>query len=96
MRPRTPGGSEPAKRTLAHDYVELRCRSAFSFLEGASNPEDLAQQAGHQAVIRGSVSTVGPHAQLGHPLRVLVTGVLRLVLLLGAYSHARGHSGSTA
>jgi error-prone DNA polymerase len=23
------------------DYVELRCRSAFSFLEGASNPEDL-------------------------------------------------------
>ncbi|MCC6640064.1 MAG: error-prone DNA polymerase [Deltaproteobacteria bacterium] len=23
-------------------YVELRCRSAFSFLEGASNPEDLA------------------------------------------------------
>ena len=27
------------------DYVELRCRSAFSFLEGASNPEDLAQRA---------------------------------------------------
>src|SRR4029450_6676019 len=33
------------------DYVELRCRSAFSFLEGASNPEDLAERA----------------AQLGHP-----------------------------
>ncbi|HKJ24372.1 MAG TPA: error-prone DNA polymerase [Myxococcota bacterium] len=28
------------------DYVELRCRSAFSFLEGASNPEDLAERAG--------------------------------------------------
>ncbi|MCP5064967.1 MAG: DNA polymerase III subunit alpha, partial [bacterium] len=27
------------------DYVELRCRSAFSFLEGASNPEDLALRA---------------------------------------------------
>ena len=27
------------------DYVELRCRSAFSFLEGASNPEDLVEQA---------------------------------------------------
>jgi len=27
------------------DYVELRCRSAFSFLEGASNPEDLIERA---------------------------------------------------
>ena len=27
------------------DYVELRCRSAFSFLEGASNPEDLVARA---------------------------------------------------
>jgi error-prone DNA polymerase len=35
------------------DYVELRCRSAFSFLEGASNPEDLAERAaelGHRAL----------------------------------------------
>jgi error-prone DNA polymerase len=35
------------------DYVELRCRSAFSFLEGASNPEDLAARAaelGHGAL----------------------------------------------
>ncbi len=29
----------------ASDYVELRCRSAFSFLEAASNPEDLIQRA---------------------------------------------------
>jgi error-prone DNA polymerase len=37
----------------ASDYVELRCRSAFSFLEGASNPEDLAARAaelGHRAL----------------------------------------------
>jgi len=27
------------------DYVELGCRSAFSFLEGASNPEDLVARA---------------------------------------------------
>jgi len=27
------------------DYIELRCRSAFSFLEGVSNPEDLIDRA---------------------------------------------------
>jgi error-prone DNA polymerase len=35
------------------DYVELRARSAFSFLDGASNPEDLAERAaelGHRAL----------------------------------------------
>jgi error-prone DNA polymerase len=37
------------------DYVELRCRSAFSFLEAASNPEDLALRA----------------AELGHPALAL-------------------------
>ncbi|MEW6272464.1 MAG: error-prone DNA polymerase [Thermodesulfobacteriota bacterium] len=37
-------------------YVELRCRSAFSFLEGASTPEDLAEIAGrlgHDALALG-------------------------------------------
>jgi error-prone DNA polymerase len=37
----------------APDCVELRCRSAFSFLAGASNPEDLAERAaelGHSAL----------------------------------------------
>jgi error-prone DNA polymerase len=42
-------------RALAQDYVELRCRSAFSFLEGASNPEDLIERA----------------AELGHPALAL-------------------------
>jgi error-prone DNA polymerase len=43
-------------------YVELRCRSAFSFLDGASLPEDLAEAAaglGHQALAladRGGLS----------------------------------------
>ena len=27
------------------DYVELRCRSAFSFLEASSNPEELIDRA---------------------------------------------------
>ncbi|HXK26529.1 MAG TPA: error-prone DNA polymerase [Myxococcota bacterium] len=30
------------------DYVELRCRSAFSFLEACSNPEDLIECAARQ------------------------------------------------
>ncbi|MGA7743224.1 MAG: error-prone DNA polymerase [Polyangia bacterium] len=43
-------------------YVELRCRSAFSFLDGASLPEDLAETAaclGHHALAlsdRGGLS----------------------------------------
>src|SRR5688500_3923927 len=35
------------------DYVELRCRSAFSFLDGASLPEDIvaaAANGGHEAL----------------------------------------------
>ncbi|MBM4385030.1 MAG: error-prone DNA polymerase [Deltaproteobacteria bacterium] len=38
------------------DYVELRAKSAFSFLEAASNPEDLASRAaelGHGALALG-------------------------------------------
>jgi error-prone DNA polymerase len=38
------------------DYVELRAKSAFSFLEAASNPEDLAARAaelGHTALALG-------------------------------------------
>src|SRR6266704_2923231 len=39
--------------TSVPDYVELRCRSAFSFLAGASLPEDLVERAaalGHDAL----------------------------------------------
>jgi error-prone DNA polymerase len=38
------------------DYIELRARSAFSFLEGASTPEDLAARAaelGYRAMALG-------------------------------------------
>ena len=37
------------------DYIELRTRSAFSFLEACSNPEDLIEAA----------------AELGHPVLAL-------------------------
>jgi error-prone DNA polymerase len=33
---------------MASEYVELRCRSAFSFLDGASPPEDLVDAAARQ------------------------------------------------
>ena len=38
------------------DYIELRARSAFSFLEGAATPEDLAECAaamGYDALALG-------------------------------------------
>jgi error-prone DNA polymerase len=35
----------PHPGSPGQDYVELRCRSAFSFLEAASNPEELALRA---------------------------------------------------
>ncbi len=46
----------PAPRASLPDYVELRCRSAFSFLDGCSNPEDLVERAaelGHGALALG-------------------------------------------
>ena len=54
MPPGPPARPAPG-RILGTDYVELRCRSAFSFLEGASNPEDLIERA----------------AELGHPTLAL-------------------------
>ena len=43
------------------DYVELRCRSAFSFLDGASPPEELVQAAaagGHDTLALGDPNGV--------------------------------------
>src|SRR5579862_2858186 len=47
------------------DYIELRTRSAFSFLEGATTPEDLADRAaelGYPAIAMGDRDGV-----YGHP-----------------------------
>jgi error-prone DNA polymerase len=43
------------------DYVELRCQSTFTFLEAASNPEDLADRAaelGYSAMALGDIGGV--------------------------------------
>ncbi len=43
------------------DYIELRCQSAFTFLEAASNPEDLVDRAaelGYPALALGDVGGV--------------------------------------
>ena len=45
MPPRPKRDPPPASHGVANDYVELRARSAFSFLEGASNPEELVHCA---------------------------------------------------
>lgn len=45
----------------SHRYVELRARSAFSFLRGASQPEDLAARAaalGYEAMALGDLGGV--------------------------------------
>ncbi|HYA34530.1 MAG TPA: error-prone DNA polymerase [Candidatus Binataceae bacterium] len=50
---------------IAPDYIELRARSAFSFLEGATTPEDLAERAaelGYPALALGDRDGV-----YGHP-----------------------------
>src|SRR5579862_2403810 len=47
------------------EYIELRSRSAFSFLEGATTPEDLADRAaelGYPAIAMGDRDGV-----YGHP-----------------------------
>ncbi len=35
----------PARRAAAVPYAELHCHSSFSFLDGASHPEELAEEA---------------------------------------------------
>src|SRR5512145_284135 len=81
------GVAPPAPRS---DYVELRCRSAFSFLEGASNPEDLAARAaelGHEALAladRGGVYGIPRFHQAARAagLRAIVGASLGPLLLL--------------
>src|SRR5262245_37502185 len=44
------------------DYVELHCRTNFSFLEGASHPDELVQQAkilGYRALAITDRNSVG-------------------------------------
>src|SRR5215470_6335229 len=47
------------------DYVELRCRSAFSFLAGASLPEELAERAA--ALGHDTLALADRHGVYGAP-----------------------------
>jgi error-prone DNA polymerase len=78
------------------DYVELRCRSAFSFLDGASLPEDLAARAaalGHDTLALADRAGVygaprffqaarqaGVRALVGAGVPVAGAGVLHLLV----------------
>ncbi len=42
---RSQGSTETAQRRQARAYAELSCKSNFSFLRGASHPEELAERA---------------------------------------------------
>jgi error-prone DNA polymerase len=78
------------------DYVELRCRSAFSFLDGASLPEDLIARAaalGYDALALAdrnglygaprffqAAKTAGVHAIVGADVVVQDAGTLHLLV----------------
>ena len=86
-----------------HDYVELRTRSAFSFLEACSNPEDLIQAAadrGHTTLAladRDGVSGAPRFHKAARDagLRALVGSTLSVAPLLSENPNgAAGHPGS--
>ncbi len=48
-----PGGHRPVRQAAPAAYAELRCKTNFSFLEGASHPDELVNRAtelGYQAL----------------------------------------------
>ncbi len=69
-------------------YAELVCQSNFSFLEGASHPEELmarADELGYRALaitdecsVAGVVRAYGEHRRLGSQTRLIVGSRLRL------------------
>jgi len=72
------------------DYVELRCRSAFSFLDGASLPEDLvaaAAAAGHPTLALGDVNGLyGAPRFFGAARRAGLHAIVGAEVTLGAAS----------
>ncbi|MGD0946187.1 MAG: error-prone DNA polymerase [Candidatus Binatia bacterium] len=85
---------EVEKRAPKPRYIELRCRSAFSFLAGASLPEDLIECAatlGYPALALGDRDGVygAPRfhqAAKRAGLRAIVSAELQIVRMLGRYA----------
>ena len=72
-------------RPPARDYVELRCRSAFSFLEASSNPEDLAEAAAEQG--HEVLALADRHGLYGIPRFHQATRAAGLRAIVGATLH---------
>ncbi|HET9391442.1 MAG TPA: PHP domain-containing protein, partial [Steroidobacteraceae bacterium] len=83
---RDPSGSTPASERRHGPYAELHCLSNFSFLRGASHPQELVERAielGYAALaITDECSVAGvvrAHvAARGRPLKLLIGAEFRL------------------
>lgn len=81
------------RRAAQPRYIELRCRSAFSFLAGASLPEDLIEHAarlGYHTLALGDRDGVygAPRfhqAAKRAGLRAIIGAEVQVVRVLGCY-----------
>ncbi len=70
------------EQSILSTYIELHARSAFSFLEGASLPEDLASRCA--ALNQGAMALADAHGVYGAPRFHLAAKKLGLRALIGA------------
>ena len=62
---------------MAAEYVELHCHSAFSFLDGASHPEELVTRAaelGYEALALTDHDGVYGSLEFAHAAKCPMTG----------------------
>src|SRR4029453_17972595 len=81
-------------RPPACDYVELRCRSAFSFLEASANPEDLAFAAAEQG--HGALAVADRDGVYGIPRFHAAARGLGVRPIVGADLHVSMEGGRAA
>ena len=84
------------------DYVELHCHSAFSFLDGASLPEELvaaAVERGHEALAltdHDSLSGAMEHAQAAKALGLRAIHGAEVTVVAGPPGSAPAHAAAQA
>ena len=84
------------------DYVELHCHSAFSFLDGASLPEELvaaAVERGHEALAltdHDSLSGAMEHAQAAKALGLRAVHGAEVTVVAGPPGSAPAHAAAQA